>query len=181
MTGRGWKRWETTGSGWTAASDRFLEEDTQQRSKLKVWASAALVFVVLVAGAVVFAATRDTRSSYESPLTIYEIMGRQGYECRLPPGGSGMILREDKDTIVCVPSTAPSEATSIQTFADPSEAASEVMFARDLIPPGDEERTWIVGKNWIVKVPRSSVSTSELRDMAEVLEGEVFVPSGETV
>ena len=157
-----------------------MEEDTQQGSKLKVWASVALGLVVLAAGAVVFAATRDTRSSYESPLTIYEIVRRQGYECRVDPG-SGIILREDKDTIVCVPPSTPKKAATIQTFADPSEAASEVMFARDLIPPGDEERTWIVGKNWIVRVPRSSVSTSELRDMAEVLGGEVFVPSGETV
>ena len=157
-----------------------MEEDTQQRSKLKVWASVALGLAGLVAGAVVFAATRDPRSSYESPLTIYKIVRRQGYECRVDPG-SGIILREDKDTIVCVPPSTPKKAATIQTFADPSEGDTVVRLAERRVPVGDEERTWIVGKNWIVKVPRSSVSTSELRDMAEVLEGEVFVPSGETV
>ena len=171
----------TTGSA-SAANVRSLERDTQQGPKLKVWVAVALGLAVVVAGAVVFAATRDTRSSYESPLTIYEIVRRQGYECRLRPGSAGMLLREDKDTLLCVPPSVPrGQGTTIQTFADPSEAASEVMFARDLIPPGDEERTWIVGKNWIVRVPRSSVSTSELRGMDEVLGGEVFVPSGETV
>jgi hypothetical protein len=153
-----------------------LETDTQQRSKLKLWASVALVLVVLVAGAVVFAATRDTRSSYESPLTIYEIMRRQGYECRLQPGGLGIMLREDKDTILCVPPATSNEAASIQTFADPSEVDSEVRLAGNQVPVGDEGDKWIVGKNWIVELPRSSASTSEEREMADALGGEIFVP-----
>jgi hypothetical protein len=153
-----------------------LEEDTQQRSNLKVWASVALGIAVVVAGAVVFAATRDTGSSYESPLTIYEIMRRQGYECRLQSGGLGIMLREDKDTILCVPPATPSRAASIQTFADPSEVDSEVRLARDLIPAGDEGDTWIVGKNWIVELPRSTASTSERRELADSLGGEIFVP-----
>jgi hypothetical protein len=153
-----------------------LEEDTQQRSKLKVWASVALAFVVLVAGAVLFATTRDTGSSYESPLTIYEIMGRQGYECRIQPGGLGIILRDDTDTILCVPPATGNEAASVQTFADPSEVDSEVRLARDRVPAGDEGDTWIVGDNWIVELPRSSASSSEVREMAEALGGDIFVP-----
>jgi hypothetical protein len=153
-----------------------LEEDPQQRSKLKVWAPVALGLAVLVAGAVVFAATRDPRPSFESPLTIYEIMRRQGYECRILPAGVGIMLREDADTIQCAPPATPRRPAQIQTFADPSEAETEVRLARDLIPVGDEGDTWIVGKNWIVELPRSSASTSEVRDMAEVLGGEIFVP-----
>jgi hypothetical protein len=153
-----------------------LEKDTQQRSKLKVWASVALGVAVLVAGAVVFAATRDPRSSYESPLTILEIMvDEAGYQCRVEPRGT-IILLEDKDTILCVPPSAPNKAATIQTFADPADVDSEVRFAGDQAPPGDEGETWIVGKNWIVELPRSSASTSEQREMAEVLEGEIFMP-----
>jgi hypothetical protein len=155
-----------------------LEKDTQQRSKLKVWGAVALVFAVLVAGAVVFAATRETGSSYESPLTIYEIMRRQGYECRIQPAGLGIILRDDTDTILCAPRSAPNEAASIQTFADPSEVDSEVRLAGDRVPAGDEGDTWIVGDNWIVELPRSSAPASEVRDMADALGGEIFVPGG---
>jgi hypothetical protein len=154
-----------------------LEKDTRQRSKLKAWAPAALGLAVLVAGAVVFASTRDTRSSFESPLTIYEIMGRQGYECRIQPGGLGMILRDDKDTILCVPPSAEQgQATAIQTFADPAELDADVRFAQEDVPPGDEDRSWILGKNWVVKLPRATASDAVLRRLAEVLGGDVFVP-----
>jgi hypothetical protein len=62
------------------------------------------------------------------------------------------------------------------TLADPAEVDFEVRLAEDVIPPGDEGETWIVGKNWIVELLRSSASTSEQRGMAEVLGGEIFVP-----
>jgi hypothetical protein len=154
-----------------------LEKDTPQRLKLKVWAPVALGLAVLVAGAVVFAATRDPRSSYESPSTIYEIMVDQaGYDCRILPGALGILLLEEIDTIQCVPSATPRKAATIQIRADPSEVDSEVRFAGDRVPAGDEGETWIVGKNWIVELPRSSASTSEQREMAEVLGGEIFVP-----
>jgi hypothetical protein len=153
-----------------------LEEDSRQRSKLKVWGAVALGIAVLVIGAVVFAAARDTGSSYESPLTIYEIIRRQGYECRIQPAGLGIILRDDTDTILCAPRAAPNEAASIQTFADPAEVDSEVRLAEDRVPVGDEGDTWIVGENWIVELPRSSAPASDVRGMADALGGEVFMP-----
>jgi hypothetical protein len=153
-----------------------LEEDNRQRLKTKVWAPVALGLVVLVAGAVVFAATRDTGSSYESPLTIYEIMRKQGYECRIQPAGLGIILRDDTDTILCAPRSAPNEAASVQTFADPSEVDSEVRLAEDQVPAGDEGDTWIVGDNWIVELPRSSATASQVSGMADALGGEILVP-----
>jgi hypothetical protein len=131
---------------------------------------------VLVAGAVVFAATRDSGTSYESPLTILEIMEGEGYDCPIEPDGM-IILGEDKDTILCVPPSAPrGQAAAIQTFADPAELDADVRFAQEDIPPGDEDRSWIVGENWIVKLPRATASEAEFRRLAEVLGGDVFVP-----
>ena len=74
----------TTGSA-SAVNVRSLEKDTQQGSKLKVWASVALVFVVLGAAAAVVAVTRDSGTNYESPLTILEILGDEGYRCPIDP------------------------------------------------------------------------------------------------
>jgi hypothetical protein len=67
-------------------------------------------------------------------------------------------LLEDKDTILYVPPATPNKAASIQTFADPSEIDSEVRFSEDRVPACDEGETWIVGKNWIVELHRSSAS-----------------------
>jgi hypothetical protein len=98
-----------------------------------------------------------------------------GNRCRVEPRGT-IILLEDKYTILCVPPSAPNKAATIQTFADPADVDSEVRFAGAQAPPGDEGETSIVGKNWIVVLPRSSASTSEQREMAEVLGGEIFMP-----
>ena len=165
----------TTGSP-SAVNVRSFEKDTQQGSKLKVWASVTLVFVVLGAAAAVVAVTRDSGTTYESPLTIFEILGDEGYRCPIDPQGM-FFLDEDKDTIVCVPPSAPrGQATAIQTFADPAELDAEVRFAQEDVPAGDEDRSWIVGENWVVKLPRATASEAELRRLAEVLGGDVFVP-----
>jgi hypothetical protein len=142
----------------------------------KVWAPIAAGLVVLGAAAAVVAVTRDSGTSYESPLTIFEMMGDEDYRCPIEPQGM-IILDENKDTILCVPPSAPrGQATAIQTFADPADLDAEVRFAQENVPVGDEDRSWIVGENWIVKLPRVTASEAELRRLAEVLGGDVFVP-----